>query len=222
MRRATIAISGAICGALCAAAGCRNVPALTDAPPRPVDAFVQDVTVDPDDGAPMRMPCTSSFGTALGDGEYGRLDGFLVAIVPPLSSTRPCNADEDHVHLQVQMQGEVYDIAVNVDGDVHTTTLDMPAFSAWSEGWHTDVAVSYPSLGLSASTIPLSTEDDLVNALDTDLAAVNHISVYATGYGPDGAHLVHYNGGGHDGLIVTQPLSATSHMRAFSFTSDTF
>jgi hypothetical protein len=46
--------------------------------------------------------------------------------------------------------------------------------------------------------------------------------VFATGYGPDGAHLVHRNGNGRDGLVVTQPLSRPAHVRMFSFSSQTF
>jgi hypothetical protein len=55
-----------------------------------------------------------------------------------------------------------------------------------------------------------------------DLANANHISIYGTGYGPDGAHLIHRNGGGHDGLLITQPLSTPSHARLFSFSSQAF
>jgi hypothetical protein len=51
---------------------------------------------------------------------------------------------------------------------------------------------------------------------------VNHISVFGTGYGPDGAHLIHRNGQGHDGLLVTQPLSTPAHARLFSFTTQAF
>jgi hypothetical protein len=75
---------------------------------------------------------------------------------------------------------------------------------------------------VTAAAMPLSTQAALVNALMADLATVNHISIYATGYGPDGVHLVHRNGSGHDGLIVTRPLSAAAHLRLFSFTGQVF
>src|SRR5690349_2831550 len=82
-----------------------------------------DGTLDAVDGAPMRLPCTGSFGSALST-SYGRLDGYLVAIVPP--GNGGCNADTDHIHLQVKMNGAIYDVAVNVGSpamdDVHTTT----------------------------------------------------------------------------------------------------
>ena len=57
----------------------------------------------------------------------------------------------------------------------------------------------------------------------TELATVNYVSIYGTGYTTDdGAHLIHRNGQGHDGLVVTHPLSATGHARLFSFSSQTF
>src|SRR6202000_1243088 len=101
--------------------------------------------------------CTSNFrGTLLADGQYGRLDGYLVAIVQPGSSARPCNADLTHVHLQVEVQGVIYDIAVNVDDDVHSQTFDHAMFTPWAEGWHTGsgIFVDYAGLGLHASTMP--------------------------------------------------------------------
>src|SRR4051794_19277293 len=82
-------------------------------PASPVDGKPGDTAPDGDvhveDGPPTRHPCTSNFGTALTT-SFGRLDGFLVAIVPPGGG--PCNADSDHVHLQVQVNGAVYDIAI--------------------------------------------------------------------------------------------------------------
>jgi hypothetical protein len=187
-----------------------------------------DSPVDPVDGAPTRRPCTSTFGAALSNGSFGRLDGILVAVVPPGPSSAPCNADTGHVHLQLLVAGAVYDIAVNVGtddatNDTHSTTLEHALIGpAWAEGWHTGVAVDYPTLGVHADAIPLRTRTDSVNAIMTDLATANHVSVYATGYGPGGAHLVHRNGRGEDGLVVSHPLSPQGHARLFSFTSQTF
>ncbi|HET9621369.1 MAG TPA: hypothetical protein VFP84_08395 [Kofleriaceae bacterium] len=210
-------------------AGCRDVVprpgALVDSGGAPGDAAPPDVTVDPIDGAPTRVTCTSTFrGDLLDGGTYGRLDGYLVAIVQPASSARPCRADLTHVHLQVRVDSVVYDIAVNVGDDVHSQRFDHAMFTPWAEGWHTgaDFVVDYAGLGLHAATMPRDGQAALVAAVNADLAGANHISIYATGYGPDGAHLVHFNGGGRDGLIITQPLSPTSHMRAFSFDSSSF
>ncbi len=189
----------------------------TDASP-PGDA------ADNGDGTPIRLPCTDQFGNAL-TSTFGRLDGILVSIVMPGGSH--CNSDASHVHLQVRANGAVYDVAVNVGSggqqDVHTTTRDIALVGpAWSEGWHTNISDSYVTLGVHSSDIPLQTAAEIIAALQSDLATANHITIFGTGYGPDGAHLIHYNGSGHDGLIVTKPLSTTTHARLFSFTSQSF
>lgn len=182
-----------------------------------------DGTLDAVDGTPTRQQCTSQFGNGL-TAVYGRLDGYLVAIVQPGGGG--CNADSSHVHLQVKMNGAIYDVAVNVGStgttdDVHTTTRDLP-LPEWSEGWHPGVLEDYVSLGLHSTDLTLEPRSQIASELTADLANVNHISIFGTGYGPDGAHLIHRNGGGHDGLVVTSPLSSPSHARMFSFTNQTF
>jgi hypothetical protein len=181
-----------------------------------------DAPVDAADGAPIRQACTNQFGSAL-TAVYGRLDGILVAVVPP--GGRGCNADSDHVHLQVRMNGDIYDVAVNVGStaqdDVHTTTREL-TLPTWSEGWHPGVLEDYVSLGVHSTDIPLGTHTQNIADLMADLTTANHISVFGTGYGPDGSHLIHRNGGGHDGLVVTEPLSTPAHARLFSFSSQTF
>ena len=158
------------------------------------------------------------------------MDGYLVAIVPP-GSTSGCNDDSSHVHLQIEMNGAIYDIAIDATNssthtdDVHTGTLDipMPSGPAWAEGFHTGVTIDYPTtLGVHSSALPLNSKAQIVSAITTDLASVNHISIYTTTYGSDGAHLVHRDGGGHDGVVVSEPLSATSHLRLFSFSDQSF
>jgi hypothetical protein len=173
------------------------------------------------DGAPMRRPCTNTLGTAL-TATYGRLDGYLVAVVP--AGTGTCNGDADHIHLQVLANNAVYDVAVNVGAtthDVHTTTREL-SFSAWTEGWHPGVQEDYVALGVHAADLPLETAAKIASDLATDFSTTNHISIFATGYGPDGTHLVHRNGSSHDGLIVTHPLSSPAHARMFSFSTQSF
>jgi hypothetical protein len=184
------------------------------------------------DGTPTRQACTSNFGTGLSnDPTFGRLDGFLVAIVPP-GGMQSCNDDDSHVHLQVRMNNAIYDIAIDVTDassgvdDVHSGTqeLGMPGGMAWTEGWHTGTTLlsDYVSLGVHSTDLPLFAKADLVSTLQTDLATANHVSVYTTSYGDNGGHLVHRNGSGHDGLLVTEPLSSPSHIRFFSFTDQTY
>ncbi len=197
----------------------------------PVDAkgdASPDTMMSVDDGTPMRRACTNNFGSALST-SFGRLDGYLVSIVPPGSGNN-CNADTDHVHLQVLVNGAVYDVAITVGStggvdDVCTTTRDraMPGL-AWSEGWHTGATIldDYVSDGVHSTDTTQTPRTQLTSDLMTDLATVNHISIFATGYGPDGAHLVHRNGSGHDGLVITEPLSTPSHVRFFRFLDQSF
>ncbi len=181
-----------------------------------------DTTASPDsdglDGTPMRRACTGAFGSAL-TMSFGRLDGYLVAIVP--LGNRGCNGDGSHVHLQVLVQSSVYDVAVNVDGLFHEQDLAPPG-AAWVEGWHTGVNDTYSSLGVHASQFAASTPAQLAPKVEALLAKANHVSVYATGYGPTGVHLVHFQGRGNDGMIVINPLSPTAHALMFAFQGDSF
>lgn len=210
------------------AAACGDPSSTTDA--QPADTVPNDGRIHVDDGTPTRQPCTSSFGTGLtASPTFGRLDGYLVAIVPPGGGG--CNADSSHVHLQVRMKGAIYDVAIdvtdsmsNVD-DVHTATRDMALPTTglpWTEGWHTGISVDYVALGVHSPDLALQTKSQMTTTLMSDLATANHISIYATTYGSDGAHLVHRNSSGHDGLIVTEPLSVPAHLRLLSFTGQTF
>jgi hypothetical protein len=177
------------------------------------------------DGAPQRKPCTKSLGTKLTT-SFGRLDGYLRAIVPPGGG---CTADADHVHLQIEANGATYDIAVNVysstsSSNVHTLTRDLPlpGGTPWTEGWHPSLTNDYPTLGIHSVDLTSTPKSQLTTDLMNDLATVNHISVFGTGYGPDGAHLIHRNGSGHDGLVIAQPLSSPAHLRAFAFDTQAF
>src|SRR5438067_2630794 len=65
------------------------------------------------DGTPTRQSCTGSFGSQLSS-RFGRLDGYVVSVVAP-GGSRACNGDSGHVHLQLSMNGKIYDVAVNTD-----------------------------------------------------------------------------------------------------------
>jgi hypothetical protein len=193
-----------------------------------VDAAVAvdaEVPIHVDDGTPMRRPCTNQLGSGLSR-SFGRLDGILVAIVPP--GNGGCNADPDHIHLQIESRGATYDVAINVGSsgnaqDVHTTTRDkkLPG-PVWSDGWHTGSSIDYAAMGIHAADLPLQTRAEIVANLMRELATVNHISVFAIGYGPDGVHLVHRNDFGRDGLLITEPLSTPAKLRMFAFSDQSF
>jgi hypothetical protein len=187
------------------------------------DAGAGDAGGDPsastNDGTPNRVTCTSSFGSGL-TADHGRLDGYLVAIVP--AGQHGCNADSSHLHLQISMKGSTYDVAVNLD----TLEADLDAAlpgGAWSEGWHDGTRLDYPTnLGLHAAAFTATSPDAQRTRITAALATANHVSIFATGYDATGAHDVHRQGGGRDGAIVIDPLSAKAHVLAFRFTTDSF
>lgn len=187
-------------------------PAASDTPARlsPVSSA---------DGTATRVACTSSFGTALST-KHGRLDGYLVSVVP--HSNHSCNGDRQHLHLQVEMNGEVYDVAVNVDGFEAEVTTPLPG-AAWSEGWHAGEKLDYvKDLGLDSESFTLTGPSAVRQRIESAIANANHIAVYATGYGPTGAHLVHRQGSGRDGALVLDPLGASPRVIAFRFETQTF
>ena len=143
--------------ALVAFAGCSHSPGATNG-----DAPSGDGATNVDDGTPTRDTCTSNFGDALSaDPTFGRLDGFLVAIVPP-ANMQACNDDESHVHLQIRMSGMIYDVAIDVTDettmvdDVHTTTRDI-AMPVGCRGPRagTPAPTCLPTMSGSAFTTPI-------------------------------------------------------------------
>jgi len=179
------------------------------------------------DGTPTRRACTGSFGSAMST-SFGRLDGFLVSIIDPGQGSS-CNGDSSHVHLQVQMNGAVYDVAVNIDSSTGSPDVDFSKTThalvggAWSEGWHTQDKLDYAAdLGVHSGSFTSMTPTQLTNEVVSDLATVNHISVFMTGYSSQGGHLVHREGSSHDGALVLQPLSGAPQYLLFHFADQTF
>ncbi len=204
----------AACGS--SAASFDAPPAIDGAPP-PIDAVWLP------DGTPTRQACTNNLGSAL-DMQHGRLDGFLVAIVP--TTTRACNGDDTHVHLQIRVNAAIYDVAVNVSDPqgVGFLARDMALPGApWAEGWHPGQAalLDYPSVGARAADFTTMTEPMLSAALDDELATANHVSIYMTGYGADGGHYVHRRGSGLDGAIFLRPQGQTRALM-FRFVDQSF
>lgn len=175
-----------------------------------------------DDGTPTREPCTRTFGSALSE-VHGRLDGYLVAIVPSTESR--CRGDNEHMHLQVRADGSVYDVAVNVTDpeDVRYLARDMSLPDGpWAEGWHVGQAalLDYRALGVHVADFTAMPQTQLEAAVSAELATANYVSIFMTGYGPDGGHLVHRNFG-RDGAIVIRPRGA-ARLLMFHFANQTF
>ena len=172
-----------------------------------------------DDGTPTRTACVNKLGNGLSPA-HGRLDGTLVSIVG--ANDRGCPSDPSHLHLQVKMNGAVYDIAINLDGLEGETDVRLPGIP-YAEGWHPMDLDYIGDLGLHSTAITLASPGPIRDRVVTALAKANHISIFGTGYpGSDGAHIVHYKGAGLDGAIVVNPSAPQAHVIVFRFDNDTF
>lgn len=179
--------------------------------------------------APRNASCTplsQQNGTAVST-SYGRLDGTLVFVVG-IGQGRSCNGDDNHVHLQVEVSGEVYDVAVDIGATndevgLYETSIEVPG-GAWSEGWHGSDAFAYPGLGVHSSSLPLEAPKQVGTELESLLTSTSKISIFCTGYSQgNGCHDVHYtNGSGRDGAIVLDPTSTTSPVLFFRFSTQSF
>jgi len=169
-------------------------------------------------------PLTDQVGTAL-NSKHGRLDGYL-AYVLPQGGAASCNGDDSHVHLQVRMKGDIYDVAVDIGtftGDSNLYEADMPLpEGAWSEGWH-NVGLSYTQLGLHSSQFTPEDPTTLGQKIQSELANANHISIFGDSYPQgNGCHDVHYENGTEDGALVIDPLSPSAHIMFFRFSTQSF
>src|SRR5450432_3829778 len=93
------------------------------------------------DGTPAKaVDCAASFGAELTNA-FGRLDGTLLAVIPP--NFQGCaQPNSTHTVVQVMVHGAAYRMVVNV-----LSTSNQPmvylgetdaalAGGAWAEGWH--------------------------------------------------------------------------------------
>ncbi len=176
--------------------------------------------VDPADTAQaqeevLSTSCSDTFGRAL-TRAHGRLDGRVYAVVP--RSSKRCNGDRGHVHLQVLANGGIYDVAINTSSN--ELELEAPLLgSTWSEGWHPGVRLDYAD-DLGVHDEDLGSIDSA--ALRADLASADRVAVFMTGYGTGGGHLVHRHGGDADGAIVLDPTGASPRYYLFAFDNQSF
>ena len=190
-----------------------------------------DAPVDAPFDSGKAAACTGAFGAAI-TGVFGRLDGTVLAVIPPSDGACPL-PNRDHVTLDVVMGGSAYRILVNVNSTIATVDprvqmleMDGPLLGgAWADGWHTAPTLDYAiDLGVhSASFAPYAL--DVLSARISDAIPLGaKISVFASGFAPvgDGAHKVHRNGIGSDGALVVGPDSASPHWMLFHFDTQTF
>lgn len=192
-----------------------------DAAPAPGDA--SDAAVD------KAATCASSFGSALTKG-FGRVDGTVVAIVKP-TDTKCALPNDDHLVVQVRMNGAVYRMVVNVQSDragqdprVSYLEKDvaLPA-PAWSEGWHTGVSLDYvKDFGAKAADFAPFAMAELSDKVAAVIPLGAKVSVYSDTSGGASTHLVHRNDGAKDGAIVLSPDGPTPRALLFRFSNQDF
>src|SRR5215831_16379030 len=105
-----------------------------------------DLAAPPDLSIDKAAHCTDTFGTAL-TAPYGRLDGTVLAVLPPAHPTCP-RPNMDHMILEVLSGGAAYRMVVNVQSDRGSDlralyTEKAAAFTGWADGWHTNVSLDY-------------------------------------------------------------------------------
>ena len=190
-----------------------------------------DTGAEAADAAPVdkSLTCASSFGENLTPA-FGRIDGTVVAIVPP--GDEACTLpNSTHLVIQVMQSGLVYRMVVDVlsdqgSPDVLFAELDAPlAGQAWAEGWHTDASLDYvTTLSTHSTSFTAMVEGDLVATITAEIALGSKISIFATATSsePDSAHLVHRNLTDQDGAIVLGPDAANPHYLLMRFDEQTF
>jgi hypothetical protein len=173
--------------------------------------------------------CASTFGTEL-TAPYGRLDGTVLAVVPPAHPTCAL-PNGTHLVLQVTMKGTAYRMVVNVESEfsgvdpkVRFLAIDKPLPApAWSEGWHAGVTLDYPTtLDVHVAAFTPFAKDDLVKTVTDAIPLGANVSVYSTTSGGASSHKVHRNGASDDGAIVLGPDTATPRFLLFHFDQQTF
>jgi hypothetical protein len=186
---------------------CGSSPALPD-------AFATD-------GTPAKaVDCAATFGAELTAG-FGRLDGTLLAVIPP--GYQGCaQPNSTHAVVQVMVDGAAYRMVVNVlstsnEPRVYLGEIDAAlAGGAWAEGWHLGYPLDYvTTLGVTRSQFTLADEATAAARVYDHLELGQHVSVFATSGGPpqaDSAHLIHRNATNADGAIVLQPETAPHYL----------
>jgi len=213
-----------------------TTPPVEQPPPSEVEAedagsTIVDATAPAKEAeAGLTGQCASAFGDKLTVG-FGRIDGIVYAVQKP-SDTQCVMPNNDHVIVQVLMNGAVYRLVVNVESNgadpniryaAAPHALPAPAFA---EGWHTGLALDYPTdLDLHNAAFSPHTLEEAVTKIAAEVKVGDPISVYAqSGAGrPESAHLIHRNGATtkKDGAIVVSPTTQPKFL-AFHFSDQTF
>ena len=191
-------------------AGCREPHGLVDADLG--DGAKLDAAVDKSVG------CVATFGQDLANG-FGRLDGTLVAVVPPTNMSCPAG-NSTHLILEIRANGNVYRIVAAVLSTTGNPVMALAERDAvltgpvWTEGWNLGIAFDFVNtLGLHRLDFTPTPESQLIAAITAKLEIGAKVSVFGTVENePDSAHLIHRNAPDQDGGIVINPDNSPHYM----------
>lgn len=186
-----------------------------------------DVALDVTGDANKAAACASTFGDKLTNA-FGRVDGIVTAVVRPVDTTCPLPND-DHVIIQLRMDGSIYRMVVNVrstrgtDRRVRTATIEHALLGVpWSPGFHIGIPVDYPTmLDAHSATFTPYEMDPLAAEIADAITIGSKISVFATSSGGSSAHKIHRDDVNSDGAIVLDPDSKPRWM-LFAFAEQMF
>ncbi len=168
--------------------------------------------------------CANQFGDALTD-SFGRLDGTVVAVVAP-EDTQCALVNDDHLVLQVAMNGAVYRMVVNIADVAFGQKSAALIGPSWSEGWHTDLTLEYPTdLDVHSPAFQQLALPAMIEQISAGIELGAPISVFAVSSGGEfasSAHLIHRNDNNSDGAIVLDPTTENPTYLLFRFASQSF
>ncbi|GAC1573463.1 MAG: hypothetical protein NVS3B20_05200 [Polyangiales bacterium] len=139
-----------------------------------------------------------------------------------------CPGDVDHLHLQVAVGSNRYDIAVPVfdsmgGAPIGVFAKDVAPTSA-PPGW-SNVGYSYvANLNVHATNFTMLDKPGVLAKLKSELQ-IAHVSIHGKAYSDgSGVHDVHYRDGTHDGVILLRGRGAggTDHAVAVRYSSAVF
>jgi hypothetical protein len=168
--------------------------------------------------------CADTFGDGL-TATFGRLDGTVHAVVKP-TDTHCTLFNDDHLVVQVAMNGAIYRMVVNIDNIGYLNIAGALVGEAWSEGWHEAAVLDYPAdLGVTANEFTTTDLTTLANTVTDAITVGDPISVFAESSGgtfASSAHLIHRNNGKSDGALVLDPTSSAPRYLLFRFDNQVF
>jgi hypothetical protein len=185
----------------------------------------------PDGGAlPVRrLPCvsTAQLASDLPKNVYGAVEAELVAITPPGTKTS-CPTDTGHVHLQLDITGKRYDVAVNVESttgaEMAIFTKDLPP-TLQSFGYH-PAKFDFPTdLGAHSTDFVPTAKAALITRIESELASASRVSIHGLTYTDGtGIHDIHRYGSDRDGVMIVRGGGAAGmdHAVALRFSTDVF